>query len=101
MRLHLRIIMGILRRIIYTTVVHVTFLSHADSHVTCVSNVCQKASHNFSDEKFSLPENFQRVSFFQNLRGLIRFVWADFEQGLGFEDFEFEFGFLNGIRRNP
>ena len=62
-------------------------LSHADSHVTCVSCV-SKASHIFSDESYSLPENFERVSFRIDWSGLVSdqiSVWV-------FEDLGFEFG---------
>ena len=63
-------------------------LSHADSHVTCVSCV-SKASHIFSDESYSLPENFERVSFRIDWSGLasdqISGFWV-------FEDLGFEFG---------
>ena len=54
-------------------------LSHADSHVTCVSCV-SKASHIFSDESYSLPENFERVSFRIDWSGLV----SDQISGFGF-----------------
>ena len=53
-------------------------LSHADSHVTCVSCV-SKASHIFSDESYSLPENFERVSFSELIgQGWFRTRFRDF-----------------------